>query len=111
MTRRELFASLGGGLLLAACGGDHVTPDATASCNERGTIAQITQNHGHVLTVTREDILAGVDKTYDIMGTSLHTHAVTITAAQFAMLQADQSITTTSTLESSHTHGIVVLCA
>jgi hypothetical protein len=110
VTRRELFASLGG-LVLAACGGDHVTPDAAASCNQRGTIAQITQNHGHVLMVTIDDVLAGVDKTYDIMGTSLHTHSVTITAADFAMLQTNQSITTVSSSSDAHTHGIVVLCA
>jgi hypothetical protein len=110
MTRRELFASLGG-LVLAACGGDHVTPDAAASCNQRGTIAQITQNHGHVLMVTMDDVLAGVDKTYDIMGTSLHTHSVTITAAELAMLQTNQSITTVSSSSDAHTHGIVVLCA
>ena len=110
MTRRELFASLGG-LVLAACGGDHVTPDAAASCNQRGTIAQITQNHGHVLMVTMDDVLAGVDKTYDIMGTSLHTHSVTITAEQFAMLQTNRSITAMTTVTSSHSHGVEVLCA
>ncbi|HUS27047.1 MAG TPA: hypothetical protein VMZ53_01010 [Kofleriaceae bacterium] len=111
MTRRELIASLASGAALVACGGNSVTPDATASCTDRGTIPEIAQNHGHVLAITVEDIEAGVEKTYDIMGTSLHTHSVTITAEQFAMLRANQTITVTSTLVTAHSHSVVVKCA
>jgi hypothetical protein len=111
LSRREMFASLAGGALLVACGGDDVATIGPVSCADNGTTVTISQNHGHVLLVTIEDINAGVDKTYDIMGTAIHTHQVTITAAQFAMLQTDTSITAHSTVESSHSHGIVVMCA
>ena len=115
MTRRELLASLGvvaAGAALAACGDDGGgSIDAAVSCDDNGTTSVITQNHGHVLVVTQEDIAAGVDKTYDIMGTALHTHSVTITAAQFAMLAQNMSATTTSSVATSHSHGIVVMCA
>ena len=110
MSRRALIASLAGGAIIAACGGDGGTA-GPVSCTEHGTTVDISQNHGHVLMVTIDEVLAGVEKTYDIMGTSLHTHAVTITADQFAMLLANQSITAVTTVTSSHTHTIVVMCA
>jgi hypothetical protein len=115
MTRRELVASLAGGALLVACGGDDgVSSDAGVSCTENGANARgadISQNHGHVLVISMADIAAGVERTYDIMGTSLHTHSVTITAEQFAMLQTNRSITATSSVTSAHSHVIEVLCA
>ena len=114
MTRREWLAALGAGALLAACGGDDtVTVDAAmvGNCNANGTTIRISANHGHVLVVSMDDVMAGTDKTYDIMGTSAHTHSVTVTAAQFAMLQSNQQITTTSTVASSHSHSILVMCA
>jgi hypothetical protein len=118
VTRRELGVSLlrvlGAGALLAACGGDDtVTVDAATigNCNANGTTVRISANHGHVLVVSIDDVMAGADKTYDIMGTAAHTHLVTVTADQFAMLQTNHSINTTSTVASSHSHGIVVMCA
>ena len=115
MNRRELLASLAGGALLAACGGDDgVSSDAGVSCTQNGAHARgqdITNNHGHVLVIPVADIAAGVERTYDIMGTSLHTHSVTITAEQFAMLQTNRSIMVTTSTTDSHTHGIEVLCA
>jgi hypothetical protein len=72
----------------------------------------ITANHGHVLIVSKADVMAGVDKTYDIMGTALHTHSVTITAAMFATLAANTAggVMTTSSV-TLHSHPITVVCA
>lgn len=111
MNRRELLGVLAGGAWLAACGGDGGTADANTNCSANGTTVRISANHGHVLVVSKDDVAAGVDQTYDIMGTAAHTHSVTITAAQFATLQTNQSIMTTSTVASSHSHSIVVMCA
>ena len=117
MTRKEFLASLGalaGGALLASCGGDDGgTADAATvgNCQQNGTSVNILGNHGHVLVVSMADVSAGVDKTYDIMGTAAHTHSVTITVAQFAMLATNHSITTNSSITSSHSHGILVMCA
>ena len=113
MTRRELLAALGAGALLAACGGDDGgSADANnGNCSANGTAVNITANHGHVLMVSQADVAAGVDKTYDIMGPAAHTHSVMLTAAQFAMLQTNHSIQTNSSTASSHSHGILVMCA
>jgi len=83
----------------------------TDACDTHAPTDTIASNHGHVLVVTAADAAAGADKTYDIMGTASHTHSVTITAAMFSMLETGTVITTTSTTNSGHSHGITVMCA
>jgi hypothetical protein len=118
MTRKEFLGTLiGAGAVLAGCGGDDGgTPDSGGSqrnCALNGTTATIDANHGHVLMVLKSDVTAGVEKTYDIMGTATHTHSVTITAANFATLQsnANGSVMVTSTSGGAHTHSVTVICA
>jgi len=128
MTRKEFLGSVvkgaagavGLAALVAACGGDDGgggggsgTPDApaAASCTMNGTTDTISNNHGHVISVTKDDVTAGVDKTYDIMGTSAHTHSVTVTAAMFTMLQGNTQVTVTSTTGTGHTHDVTIKCA
>jgi len=65
----------------------------------------------HKMTVAMADVAAGVDKTYDIMGNSLHTHSVTLTAADFAALKATGTTMAVSTTASMHSHPITVTCA
>jgi len=83
----------------------------TNACDTTPPTDTIGANHGHVLTVTTADAAAGVDKTYDIMGTASHTHSVTITAAMFAMLETGVTIMTNSTVTNAHDHAITVVCA
>ncbi|MGE0327881.1 MAG: hypothetical protein AB7K71_26120 [Polyangiaceae bacterium] len=75
-----------------------------------GCGATIMANHGHVLMVSQADVDAAADKTYDIMGSSAHTHSVTVTAADFTTLAGGGSITVTSTTSLSHMHTITVMC-
>ncbi len=81
-------------------------PDCT-----NGTNVVIGSNHGHTLMVSADDVAAMADKTYDITGSSMHSHMVTITAAQFGMLAAGDSLTVTSTSGGAHTHDVTVICA
>ena len=116
---RSLFGAAAGGLVLAACGGDDGggttqadAPVSQASCTMNGTSVNIETNHGHVLMVSKEDVSAGADKTYDIMGTATtHTHSVTVSAADFAKLAQNMSVHLTSTTGGAHTHGILIMCA
>ncbi len=73
--------------------------------------ASIDANHGHSLVVTPDDVTQAADKTYDIQGSAVHTHSVTITAADFANLAQGQSLVVTSTETSLHSHTITVSCA
>ena len=109
-----------GGRLTDAAGPGGATPDTTGAagdaatpgrCAADGTTSVIADNHGHVLVVTKADVAAGVDKSYDIQGTSDHAHTVAITAAMFAQLQQDHAISTTSSFDAGHDHGIMVACA
>lgn len=120
MTRKEFLGSVigaAGVAMLAACGGDDSSAGADAasqrSCTMNGTAVNIVGNHGHVLMVSKADIAAAADKTYDITGTSPHAHSVTVTAANFATLASNQSVSLNSTSGGSpaHTHSILVMCA
>jgi hypothetical protein len=117
LTRRQFLGTAVAATAVAACGGDDggKTDAAIAgrNCAVNGTSATISSNHGHVIMVTAAQVNAGVDMTYDIMGSADHTHSVTVTAANFATLQsnANGSVMVTSTSGNGHTHSVTVICA
>lgn len=86
-------------------------PGGQANCVDNGTTAAIAANHGHTLSVSKADVTAGTEKTYSIQGSSAHDHSVTVTAADFTMLQGNDSITLASTSGGGHTHSVTVSCA
>lgn len=123
----RIFAGAGVGALglstLGACGDSKddvidappAEPDAsTASCTARNPSATIGTNHGHAfamaMAITKEDVMAGQMKTYNIQGTSAHPHTITVTAAMFTMLQSNQSVMVTSSLDNNHTHVVTLTC-
>jgi hypothetical protein len=111
LTRREMLL---GTAVLAACGGGDDGPSidapAAASCTMNGTVATINGNHGHTLTIPAADVSAGAERTYDITGTSPHSHMVTVSAANMATLAANGTVQVTSTSGSAHTHTISIRC-
>jgi hypothetical protein len=135
MTRHQFLrslAGLGAGALVVACsksdgepepGADAAPqptpdappqqpmPDAPPSGTCATTNASISANHGHVAAVPAADVAAGVEKTYDIQGTSAHPHTIKVTAAMFAMLEAGQTVTVTSSNDAAHTHNVTITCA
>lgn len=87
-------------------------PNTSVDCLANGTNSTISSNHGHTLTVSKEEVDAATEKTYSIQGTSAHNHEVTITTDQFASLKNNnQSITVSSTSSSGHSHSVTVSCA
>lgn len=84
---------------------------SVADCVENGTEVDISANHGHSLTVSKEDVSAGNEKTYTLTQGDGHTHEVTITESDFESLQDNNQITATSTSDSGHTHNVTVSCA
>lgn len=89
---------------------DAAVADAPAQTGCAGTMAMIGTNHGHAIDVPASDVTAGVEKTYNIKGTSLHPHTVVVTAAMFAMLEAGQQVTATSSNDANHTHTVTLRC-
>ncbi len=133
MTRLQFLRSLGqlglAAVVLPACkkdddsplpdAGNQQNPDASVGgvdapnqmprdCVSTG--ATIGGNHGHVITVTAAEANAGVEKMYNIQGTSLHPHTVTSTAANFTALRTAGTITVTSSMDGGHTHSVTVTC-
>jgi hypothetical protein len=134
ITRREFIesttvlalAASGAGLLLAACGEDNPStagaqpgtgqpqPPSTqpGRCERDGTMASFNPSgDGHTLSVSREDVTAGVPKSYDVRGSATHTHTVTLTAEDFDSLKRDETIQTRTTVTLGHTHLVTVSCA
>lgn len=93
-----------------ATGGSGGATGGAGGAPPMGCAETIGTNHGHTLEVTQDDVTAGVDKTYDIQGSSMHSHMVTITAADFANLAGGGTLMVTSTTGAAHTHQITVTC-
>jgi hypothetical protein len=112
ITRRDWIIWFGGVVPAAtfiACqqAGPQAPVDSNIDAAAGAPISVIADNHSHAphsMTVPIEDVIAGVDKTYSIMGMASHDHMVTITAAQFAELKAKMAESDLSTMTLCHTH-------
>ena len=116
MTRKEFLGTIVKGTALgamaagavAACGGDDDGdggPDGSGVCTPR---TNIVGNHGHGFTVSRADVDAGVERTYDIMAGADHNHTVTLTASQMATIASGGNVNLISTTTLGHEHNIIV---
>ena len=63
------------------------------------------------MTVSKEDVINGVEKNYNILGSSDHDHTVVVTAAAFATLLGNQQVELSSTSDDGHAHAIMITCA
>ena len=104
------------GVLTAACGDDGEENPAGGGGTGGGASggacgATIATNHGHKLTVTKAEAMAGVAKTYDIQGTSMHNHTVELTAEDFADLLDGTVLSVMSSTDASHAHEVTIECA
>ena len=132
MERREFIKNcigasvlvLGAGTLLEACGDNSSkplsssgstpppsTPSTASACETNGTLASVPSDSLHGLTVSKEDVTAGVAKSYHIQGQQNHDHIVTLTADDFLNLKAGNGIQEVSTVTLGHRHTVVVSCA
>lgn len=87
--------------------------DPGGSCIANGTeiAIQVTHTPNHTLFISKDDVNAGVEKTYTLENNgSGHIHSVTVTAADFATLRTNTSIRLTSTNNASHTHLVDIGC-
>ncbi|MBK9262667.1 MAG: hypothetical protein IPM54_23055 [Polyangiaceae bacterium] len=83
--------------------------DGTAEACER-LVARIGRNHGHVFPIGVADVMAGVEKTYDLTGTSGHKHLVTVTANDFLLVRRGERVRLPSTKEGGHIHRLMLEC-
>jgi hypothetical protein len=74
-------------------------------------VARIGRNHGHAFPIGMSDVTAGLDKTYDLSGTSGHPHSVTVTADDFKRMRKGEVVRLASSKEGGHIHRLVLECA
>jgi len=94
--------------------GPNPNPDSTSgNCLQNGTNSSISANHGHSLTVSKADVAAGSQKTYQLSAanTDGHIHTVVLSSSDFSTLATNHRISATSTNQSGHTHDVTVSCA
>jgi hypothetical protein len=102
----------GGGGADAGTGGGTGGGGSASTCATNGAHdSAISLNHGHALLVPAADFQATGSKTYDITGTSLHSHSITLSEAQRATLLGGGTVMVTSTIGNAHTHVVTVACA
>lgn len=64
-----------------------------------------------MLVVPVADLSSTVDKTYDIQGSSGHTHSVLLTVANLRQLKDGVAVTVESSNGNGHTHTVTTRCA
>jgi hypothetical protein len=113
-TRREALLVLAALPLLPACGGGGGTDSGTGEGDTGGGGGScggiVDDNHGHSISVPRADVTAGTARTYDIQGSSGHSHELSISAAQFAILADVGMVIVTSANTNGHTHQVTINC-
>ena len=106
-------------LCLAGCDDDPVTP-GLSSCATVGPVVSILDNHlpsggDHALVVPPDDVVAALEKTYDIRGDNVgHTHTVTLLSSHFLALQRGEAQSVVSSNNGpvgiGHDHTIELSC-
>ncbi len=93
---------------LAACGS---TIEDVTGCAAGVEASTTTGGHSHAISITRDDIVAAVQKTYTTTDNGNgHTHTVVVTAAQFADLASNTGVLLTSSTDNSHDHQLAISC-
>jgi len=74
-------------------------------------VIMVGGGHEHPVMVPIADVNAGAERMYTLdMGDEVHTHMMTVTAANFTTLKTTGTVTVTSTNDSGHTHAVTLMC-
>lgn len=105
-------------LLMQACGGggsDAPSPapsPAPAPADKTCGATAISNNHGHTLALTADQLNSTTSLTLNIQGTSPHNHTIVLTPAQLAQIKAGTAVTVDSSTDAAntHTHTVTANC-
>lgn len=87
--------------LLVKCAPAVDPPEAANVCQ-----IKIGGKDDHELTITEADVRAKVEKSYEMQGIAVHSHAVKLTSADFEKLARGEQINVTSGPGDEHSHVI-----
>lgn len=98
----------GSGGMSGGAGGAGGMPAVTPDCGTKLKVL-ITSDHGHKLDIPLADVMAAMPKAYDTKGTSMHSHWVQLTAADFTKLQTGGTVRKIS-CNDGHEHEFIINC-
>ena len=75
-----------------------------------GASGTILANHGHTMLIPQADVMAGVQKVYNIQGGGNHNHMVTLTASDFNQLALGNEVQKQSSFLMAHDHVVLIAC-
>ncbi|MBD3419000.1 MAG: hypothetical protein GF398_02665 [Chitinivibrionales bacterium] len=81
------------------------SPDPTAPGNN-AVEGAVSANHGHVVSITQQQLQAGQTVTLILTQGAGHTHTLTLSATQVQDIAAGTTVTETSSREQSHSHEV-----
>ena len=103
-TGRALMAMLAGiTVTITGCGSDN-TVTATPPSDKTGVV---DTNHGHTVTITSAQQMAGGNVTLNIQGTSSHDHLLELTAAEVATIRAGMRFSKDCVMMRNHVHTVI----
>jgi hypothetical protein len=112
-TREAVIAILSAATItIVDCGGGSSNPSPSPSptpppAPSPGDVAgAISGNHGHTAVVTAAEITAANAVTLDIRGEADHPHSVALSAAEVGQIGLRQTVSKTSSNNSSHMHTV-----
>ena len=97
-TLRSIVAMLGGAVITIGCGEGPTQPTYTDK------VGNVSNNHGHTVTITGAQMGAGGQVVLDIQGTSSHPHVVELTAADVVAIREGRQVSKASTPSPSGSH-------
>ncbi len=79
------------------------TPTPAATGDKTGVISN---NHGHIATITGAQLTAGAAITLHIQGAATHDHTVDLSAADLTAIAANTQVAKQSSTTNSHNHTV-----
>ena len=95
------MALLAGVLIAVAACDDSAASLSVGGPGSSGRVGSISENHGHVATLTAAQLDAGNTVTLDIRGTADHTHTVELGGSEVVQIRNGVRVTRSSSIEAS----------
>jgi hypothetical protein len=88
---------------ITGCGSDNGAAPSPPVSDRTG---EVTNNHGHAVTITAAQQTSGGGVTLNIQGTGSHDHMLELTAAEVATIRAGMRLVKDCAMMRSHAHTI-----
>lgn len=114
-TLRSALALLGGVTITISpgCGGGGSSSNSGGGGSPTGnsgavadTVGVVSNNHGHQVTITSAQLVAGGTLSLDIRGAADHPHMVELSASDLVAIRSQQTVSRECSSTSAHSHMV-----